>query len=248
MTENYTLKQCMTDNPSQQIINDFKKVVNSVFNNFLTDELFDIKFQKNIYGPSMILVVYHEERAIAADALWRNDIGGKEAYQTVDTCVIPEYRGRGVMSMITKYELQWVGERLYYGFPNRQSHPAYLKIGLTEKKYYKTIFLPLQEREEIFIKPQYAQWWLASNSSINYIKIFRQYFLTNNRGKGLYKLLIGRVDKKTALLFPKLKKHFFLPVIINDKKKRLLPSKPFISAIYNKEEEIFIPTWTLDAI
>ncbi len=238
----------MTDNPSWQIINDFKKVVNSVFNNFMTDELFNIKFLKNIYGPSMILVVYHGEAAIAADALWRNDIGDKEAYQTVDTCVIPEYRGRGVMRMITEYELQWIDNRLYYGFPNKQSKPAYLKIGLKEKKYYKTIFLPLFKRENIFIKPEYAQWWLAANNSIFHIKIFQKYYLTNNRGKGLYKMLIGQVDKKTALLFPRLKKHIFLPLIITDNIKSLLSYKPSISAIYNREKDIFIPTWTIDAL
>ena len=113
----------------QKFIEDFLATETAVFGSY-TRELFDKKFIRNIYGPSVLEVVYRDGEPIGARALWRNDIGGKKAYQPGDTCVVASARGGGVFTEMTKRSLTLLDDSdIIYNYPNSNSLPGYLKMG-----------------------------------------------------------------------------------------------------------------------
>ena len=71
-----------------KFIDDFRSMCSTVFNYDFTIGEFNRKFVDNIYGKSLLVVVYVNGKPCAARALWRNDINGKEAYQPGDACVL----------------------------------------------------------------------------------------------------------------------------------------------------------------
>ena len=73
-----------TNDLDEKFIADFLYVQNEVFG-CGTREEFKRQFEENIYGKSIVVVVYLDDKPVAARALWRNDIEGKEAYQPGST-------------------------------------------------------------------------------------------------------------------------------------------------------------------
>ena len=82
----------------------FACLANVVFGPFVTTGYCKAMFDDNIYGPSLITVAYVDGQPAGVDVMWRNDLNGVEAYQTVNTCVLESYRGRGLFKKMTLYE------------------------------------------------------------------------------------------------------------------------------------------------
>ena len=109
-------------------IDDFISVQQQVFNNKYNRLIFERKFLNNIYGKSLIVLAYHENKCVGARAFWRNDIGNYTAYQPCDTAVLEEYRGLRLFSKMTNVALERIEkDALIYNFPNNNSLPGYLK-------------------------------------------------------------------------------------------------------------------------
>ena len=125
-----------TTETDEQFIKDWQFVENEVFTNF-TDEFIKRKYFDNIYGPSIMAVAYLDGKPVGADALWRNDVNGKMAFLSADTCVLEEARGHGIMKGITQHEIAMAPSDSYiYGCPNGQSYYGYKKLGWNEVKLY----------------------------------------------------------------------------------------------------------------
>ena len=107
----------------------------------MNESEFNRKYIKNIYGDSILVVVYSNSIPVAARAFWRNDINGKRVYQPVDTCVTQQFRRRGIFAKMTNIALKMIKEEdIVYNFPNKNSYPQYIK--LVRKMQYH-IFLQL---------------------------------------------------------------------------------------------------------
>jgi len=118
MTDNNLTFDCRwTTEVEQKFLKDWQYVTNTVFGHF-TDEIIHRKYFDNIYGSSIMIVAYKDGEPVGADALWRNDIDSKEAYQSCDTCVLESARGKGVMKQFTQIEISKVPKGVYiYGCP-----------------------------------------------------------------------------------------------------------------------------------
>ena len=119
-----------SDDVDEKFIEDFIATENAVFNNNYTKEQFQKKYIDNIFGKSIVEVVYLDGAPVAARGLWRNDVNGKKAYQPGDTCVTDACRGKGIFTVMTKKSIEMTDEDdLIYNFPNQNSYPGYMKMG-----------------------------------------------------------------------------------------------------------------------
>ena len=110
-----------SDEVDEKFIKDFIDTENEVFKSDYTEALFRKKYINNIYGKSVVEVVYIDGIPSAARGLWRNDIDGKEAYQPGDTCVTEACRGKGVFTEMTKRSIAMLPEdAIIYNFPNQK--------------------------------------------------------------------------------------------------------------------------------
>ena len=242
------IKSSWSSDIDSKLKEDFITLVNSVFGNFLTEELFKTKYVDNIYGPSLLTVAYVDGEPAGVDAMWRNDVCGMKAYQTVDTCVLEQYRGMGLFKRITHYEMDLLGEDAWvYGYPNVNSYPGYVKMGWKVERLYKTwCFLHYAGGKAIdVIDENYVKWWLANQNGITYLNRKEGFFLIRKNKTKPVAVVLGKVDEKTAKLFPETKG--FLLFKVFDKRCSFYNKKKSIPLIYNKETKD-IPYWKIDAI
>lgn len=243
MDHQIEIKSCWTNARPKELKTDYFYLANTVFGTFVTEDYYKAKYENNIYGPSLLTVAYVDGYPAGADVMWRNDVKGKKAYQTVDTCVLEPFRGMGLFKKITCHELDFLGyETLVYGFPNVNSYPGYIKMGWHEQRFYKTFCRP---RDGEALDVSYAAWWMKAQTGITHIRKKGTYYLIRKQGNKHTAILIGQVDEKTARLFPEAKGVWLLkrfdttPSIYNRSKS--------IPLVCNKPNE-GIPYWKIDAI
>ena len=243
MEQQIRIESCWTDHPSLELLKDFASLANTVFGFFVTERYFRSKFVDNIYGPSLVTVVYVDDCPAGADVMWRNDLYGEESYQTVDTCVLEQFRGRGLFKKLTRYELDLLGsECLVYGYPNVNSYPGYVKMGWHVKQYHKALCRPGDGPE---IDPDYAAWWIKARSGIGRIRHNGCDFLVRKNRSTPVATLIGKVDALTAQEFPEAKGIWLLKRF--DAKTSIYNKNRTIPLVCNKPQ-MEVPYWKIDAI
>lgn len=243
MDHQIQIESCWTNDLSGTLKTDFIHLANTVFGAFVTEEYYKAKYESNIYGPSLLTVVYVDGCPAGTDVMWRNDLNGERAYQTVDTCVLKPFRGMGLFKKLTCCELDYLGRNtLVYGFPNVNSFPGYVKMGWQVQRLYKTI---RRLNGGDVIDADYAAWWMKAQQGIGSIRNNETFYLIRKPGKSPVATMIGGVDAKTAQLFPETKgvwllKHF-------DSKPSIYNKNKSIPLVCNRPNEE-IPYWKIDAI
>lgn len=238
-----------TDKLDEKFIADFLYVQNEVFG-CGTREEFERQFEDNIYGKSIVVVVYLDDKPVAARALWRNDIEGKEAYQPGSTCVLPICRGKGIFSEMTKKSIQYLpSDAIIYNFPNNNSFPGYVKMGWNLVCEYRTrLYFSYRNycREHpIKLDKQYAEWWLVGKP-LKYVKIFRHYFILQKDRRTLCYHILAEVNEDTARLFPKLLIGF---IFYKSNKTTWYNRSLGTSRLVSRDVlDGCIPTWKIDAV
>ena len=235
----------------EKFTEDFIKVVNDVFKNDYSKELFNKKYVDNIYGESVVEVVYIDGVPSAARGLWRNDIDGKQAYQPGDTCVTEACRGKGVFTEMTKRSIALLPEdALIYNFPNQNSFPGYMKMGWRlVNEYGFAIFKKSKFLKEHPVKmdEEYAKWWLSTASGLLHFKSGKDYFLARKMNKPFCYRVVAQVDEGVAKQFPKKSAGI---VFYRSTEKNFYNAKLGLPIhVVSKSEEIdYIPVWKIDAI
>lgn len=232
-------------------IGHFIQVQREVFNNDYNLQYFKHKYIDNIYGKSVICVVYLNGKPVAARSLWRNDIDGKEAYQPVDTCVLSECRGHGVFSKMTKQSVAMIPENaIVYNFPNQNSFPGYIKLGWREVALYHMVLLTnkaYKKEHPTSIDDEYFAWWIKPNKGLFHIKRGATFYIVAPAGRKHCFLVIGSVAKDLALQLPKLSG---FRVIFFKSKRLTFYNKKFAGShtVTTNEALSYIPTWKIDAL
>lgn len=241
-----------TNSITDTFYKDFLFVENQVFEGNMTPATFKKKYVDNIYGPSVLVLAYVDDNPVGADALWRNDIDGKLAYQSADTCVLPAARGKGVfMGMVSKKLEAVEKDAIVYGFPNVNSSHGFIKSGwhLVGESYTTVLLFSngLPKGSSIKIDRPYAEWWYAGVENLFSVRKQGCWWLVAKRKPFLYSVL-GELSEDAVSLFPTLKGlNIFL-------------YKSHVKSFYNKNrtpmriivspttKEINIPSWKLDSI
>lgn len=240
-----------TSQVDDKFIEDFIKVSDSVFKNNFSREFFDKKYTNNIYGESVVVVVYIDGVPSAARALWRNDVDGKEAYQPGGTCVLEACRGKGVFTEMTKRSTALLPkDALIYNFPNDNSFPGYIKMGwrlikeygfsiFTKKRFFKEHPTKMDEA--------YAKWWLPSTKGLLYFKRGKDYFIVKKMSTPFCFRLVACVDEHIAKQFPK--KSPGVVFYMSEEKHFYNVNRGAPIRVVTKAEDVnYIPAWKIDSL
>lgn len=247
------IKTIWTNNITTAEEEDFRYVVNTVFGPFCTNDHFKKKYIDNIYGPSVLIVLYINYEPIAACSLWRNDLEGKEAYLAADACVLPAYRGKGMYSIMLKVRSDIAAQRnnpLLYTFPNTNSFPRLVnkkwKVRLLRKEFF---FPGISSHKKIGnIDKQYANWWLKQCEGICHLKRFGCHYLIKTVSiKGIARIL-GYIDEETAIQFPKPK--FVIWMLYCESEKDTFYNKHWATTpvAFINGDGTNIPFWKMDSL
>ena len=239
-----------SDAVDEKFMNDFIAMQNAVFKKNFSVEEFNKKYINNIYGKSVVEVVYLDGEPVAARGLWRNDIYGKPSYQPGDTCVTEICRGKGIFTEMTKRSIDFLSkDDIIYNFPNQNSFPGYIKMGwelvheygwelfISAKKYFK--------EHPVKMDKQYADWWLEGNNAFLYTKKGRNFFLIRPIRPFCY-FIIACVEKEVAQRYPKKKLGI---CFFRSTKKTFYNKKLGVPLrVVSKQKIDYIPLWKIDAI
>lgn len=239
-----------SDEVDDKFISDFIKTQNTVFGGNYTKELFNKKYIKNLYGKSVVEVVYLDGEPVAARGLWRNDILNKPSYQPGDTCVTEVCRGKGIFTEMTKKSLELLSaEDVIYNFPNQNSYPGYIKMGWNLIKEYGLMpFMGAKgylKEHPVKMDKEYADWWLKDNNGFSYFKSGNEYFLVRPLRKFCYKIC-ACVPKEVALKFNK--KAIGICFYRSEKKTFYNKKIGFPIRVVSKQNIDYIPLWKMDVI
>lgn len=238
-----------SDSLDDDFISDFLSVQKEIFHTGSRKE-FDLQFLKNIYGKSILVVVYWNTQPVAARGLWRNDIDGEEAYQPGSTCVLPVCRGKGIFTQMTMKAIEKLPrDSIIYNFPNHNSFPGYLKMGWNLLHDYSsrlyTSYKRYSNEHPTKMDRRYAEWWIKGRD-LFYMKKSRHYFLLRKDRRPLCYHIIAEVNKDVALWFPRV--FLALPFY-----KSI--SCPWYSKHFAKSHVVgrnckltYIPMWKIDAV
>ena len=179
----------------------FKKT----FSQTKSKEYFQWKFRNNPFGESLHVIVFDKSKVVATRVFWRLDVNDVEAYQCVDTSVLPEYQRKGIFGNTIAIALRILKGKLIYNYPNSSSGPLYLKHGWKVVKNSKIVFanltsLMLQNCFTIRWNYSVLNWRFKKNPEKKYYLLEKNnnYYIFSKKKFGLYNLL-GRVDVKLQL-------------------------------------------------
>lgn len=239
-----------SDTVDEKFISDYRYVCSTVFKCDFTRGQFDKKFIKNIYGPSVLVVVYIDDVPSAARALWRNDIEGEEAYQPGDTCVLENCRGKGVFSNMTKKAIASLPKSaIIYNFPNPSSFPGYIKMGWTLVHDYSmsllTNYSMYKKDHPIMMDKAYADWWIKGRN-LYYTKRSGHYFLMHKDHRPFCYRILAEAEEDIAKQFRHI--HFGL-FFYKSIKCPWYSRRLALAHVVSKNANIkYIPIWKIDAV
>lgn len=238
---------------TEQFILDFLNVQKQVFGHCLSKDMFCRKYLNNIYGDSILIVVYIDGSPSAIDGLWRNDINGNKSYQSVDTGVLEQCRGLGIFKEMVRKKVSMVdNQACIYGFPNVNSFSGFIKLGWKLKtQFYPTLMIGVKKFLEIhngeIIDKEYIKWQFGGRKEYSYIKYWGHYFVVAKRYKSLVYSIIGEADKEVVSLLPIRKKPYLL--LYKGTHITFYNKRHVSTRIICKDNNIqHIPCWKLDAI
>jgi len=239
-----------SDQLDEKFINDFRCVCSTVFKRTFTRREFDRKFVNNIYGSSVLVVVYIDNIPSAARALWRNDIESQEAYQPGDTCVMENCRGKGIFSIMTKKSIALLpASAMIYNFPNQNSYLGYIKMGWKLVNDYNLCLLvryaDFHKEHPLKMDKQYADWWIVGRN-LYYTKKGSHYFLMHKDHRPFCYRILAEVDKDVAQKFP----HVFVGLFFFKSTRQTWYNKKYpLSHVVSRDLSVkYIPTWKIDAV
>lgn len=260
ISKTFEIRTIWSEVISSSEIEDFRYVVNTVFGPFCTMEYFQRKYIDNIYGPSLFYIAYVDNQPVGVVVLWRNDIHGKATYCSVDGCVLPKYRGQGVFRAVIKAETKFSIEKntTVFGFPNQNSFPGYEHLGWDITQFYRC---PLFYRFRYFAIPllffrsvpkinkEHALWWLQFRirKGVCRYKLLGRYYLVK-RGSKKRVCVLGRVDKDTAMAFPKLEQPYGVWFFYTPKAGLFGKRFGYINGISYNTKNVDYEYWETDAV
>jgi hypothetical protein len=166
---------------------------------------FQWKFRDNPFGDSLHVTVSDGGKLVGSRVFWRLDVKGEEAYQCVDTAILPAYQRSGLFRKTTLEALKKLDGKFVYNYPNRLSGPAYIKSGWNVVKDTTSIkvnltALMLANAPLIDWEFKALDWRFSQSPEASYYsyKRGRFYFIFSQR-RAKYFTLLGKTRFKLDL-------------------------------------------------
>lgn len=185
---------------------DFCDVCNAVFLYHFDLDYMHRKYDENVCGKSFIMVVYKNDKPIAAWGGWRNDINGRTAFQMCDFVTLPEARKGGYIVDMNYCVHDEIGklypQAITYGFPGSMAWRVSIAFGNAVVPLYVRIYHGITKdftENMPFIDDTYVENWLVKNKNARIIKLGgRYYFVRHGVMKGFipYRIILGEISSK----------------------------------------------------
>jgi len=181
----------------------------------LTDEMIkrsECIFKKNIYGDSIHVIVYADDKPVATNAHLRNDLVPEiVCYQSLYSYVSPKVRKMGVFSKMSQMCVEKVDNAYIYGYPNVNSYTGLIKLGWKVIKFnvssiYVGLARSIAKEQAMFqaICDDYVVWrFKPFNRSYRVCRVKGVNLLIKDKNykMGQFYLVIGCVSDEVALAF-----------------------------------------------
>ena len=143
-TGNEKLVCSWSDGITDKSARDFCDTANAVFMDHFDLDYMRRKYQPNIYGSSLIAIIYKDDVPVAVEGAWRNDVNGRPAFQICDTATLPSMRKRGYNTAIAKALISEIKrvypDALVYRFSGPMSYRMAEHLGFARTLRYARIY------------------------------------------------------------------------------------------------------------
>jgi len=198
------ISYCYSDQINKNLEKKIIKCFEKTFSIHVTKNYFKWKFIKNPFGKSLHIIVSKKKKIIASRVLWRFDINNLQAYQCVDTSVLPNYQRLNIFTKTSNIASNLLKKKIIYNSPNKKSGPAYKKCGWKQIKNSNKIkinftYLMIKSAPDIKWSKKILQ-WRFENNPINKYYILRKnnYYYIFSKKKFFF-LLVGKTKFKLNL-------------------------------------------------
>jgi len=178
--------------------NEVMDCFNETFNQKKSKLYFDWKFRANPFGESIHVLAYLDNLMVSSRVFWRLDLNETEAYQCVDTSVLNDYHGKGIFRKSTESALEYLGQKTIYNYPNKNSFPAYLKLGWKENPLsnikFNLFHIIARDTPPINWSFDKQKWRFKDNPEVIYYScVFGDKFLILRKKRGFF-FSIGKTN------------------------------------------------------
>ena len=157
----------LTKEKKEKNYRDFSEIFKLSFNQFYSKKIFNWKYLETSSFDSVIQEILIGKKQIGYRGLWKV-INYPNAYQCIDTCILPEYQGRGIFKLSNKNLIDNLGS--FYNYPNSLSTQGYIKSGWVEASKMNIYINRLENFEYCNWDEDFLDWRFVKHPYIKYYK------------------------------------------------------------------------------
>lgn len=145
----------------------FKEIFSKAFDQHYFKEIFDWKYLSTFSESSFLQEITFNRKTIGFRGLWRVK-NYPSAFQCIDTCLDPDYQGKGIFKKSNDYLIKQLG--YFYNYPNTISSPGYLKSGWTTYAPMNLYLNKINNFEFCDWDQDFLNWRFSKHPYIKYYK------------------------------------------------------------------------------
>lgn len=145
----------------------FQKIFNTTFSQNYDYKIFKWKYIDYFSSNSIIQEILLDNKPIGYRGLWKVK-NYPIAYQCIDTCILPDFQGRGIFKLSNQHIVDNLGS--FYNYPNSISRPGYIKSGWVEESKMKIYINRLENFEFCNWDEDFLDWRFVRHPYIKYYK------------------------------------------------------------------------------
>jgi len=146
----------------------FRLVFNKAFDQWYPMKTFNWKYLSKFSIDSVIQEISIEDEIVGYRGLWKvNEYA--YGYQCIDTCIDPNYQGKGIFKKSNQHLIKTLGS--IYNYPNPKSYPGYLKSGWKNHGAMNIYINKISNFEFCDWSEDFIDWRFCQHPYIKYYKI-----------------------------------------------------------------------------
>lgn len=167
MDKNLKFKIHKTSFEKEKIFHGFQKIFKYSFDQDYKKDTFNWKFHDKYSSNSIIQEILIDKNPIGYRGLWKVK-NYPNAYQCIDTCILPNYQGKGIFKLSNQHLIDNLDS--FYNYPNSNSRPGYIKSGWVEESKVNIYINRLENFEYCNWDDDFLDWRFVRHPYIKYFK------------------------------------------------------------------------------
>lgn len=156
-----------SETEKKNLFKSFQEVFKHSFGQTYNEEVYQWKYLQNFSLKSLIQEILLENTPIGYRGLWKVK-NYPNAYQCIDTCILPDFQGKGVFKLSNQHLIDNLGS--FYNYPNSLSRPGYIKSGWVEESKMNIYINRLENYEFCNWDEDFLDWRFVRHPYIKYYK------------------------------------------------------------------------------